>query len=44
MNPIRAADMVITDADLIRAAGLFDILSVESLGGYENPLYRSVEP
>ncbi len=44
MAPIRAADMVITDADLMGAARLFGIDEIEPIGGYESALYRSIRP
>lgn len=44
MEPVRAADLTLTSADLEAAAGRFDIEGVEPIGGYENALYRSTRP
>ena len=41
MAVVRAADMTITDRDLTRIAKAFGVGRLESIGGFENALYRS---
>ena len=44
MTIIRAADLDLQLADIVHGAGLFGIAEVESLGGFENALFRSTDP
>ena len=44
MTIIRAADLELQAADIAHAAGLFGIAEAESLGGFENALFRSTDP
>ena len=44
MNVVRASDMTLTEADEANAAALFGISGVRLIGGYENALYRPIDP
>lgn len=44
MTIVRAADLELQTADVAHAAGLFGITEAESLGGFENALFRSSDP
>ncbi len=44
MTIVRAADLSLTREDVTRAGLLFGINEIEKLGGFENALFRSVEP
>ncbi len=44
MTIVRAADIVLTDADLAQAGALFGIQELTPIGGFENLLFRSTTP
>jgi Ser/Thr protein kinase RdoA (MazF antagonist) len=44
MEPIRAAELALTRRDVLRSADRFGIADIESIGGYENALYKATQP